>query len=109
MYKTKKEKLTAVICACLVCIFCSSCKSTSVYDNGRGTEEYRKTESEIRSGETELARTDTEIRRDTEELGEALSRLDRAVEESKGIESELGEILQRIRERGTIEVDRYKQ
>lgn len=84
---------------------CSSCKSTNIYDNGRGTEEYRETEREIRDGETELAVTDTEIKRDAEEIGESLTRLNGAVEGSKNVERELGEILQRIRERGTIETD----
>lgn len=93
------EKIKFIIFITISILFIG-CKSTELLsDNGERITEYRELQSEIRTGETDLAITGTEIENSSRELGEGIRNLEQSIRESKTDEQELGEILQRIRER----------
>lgn len=112
------EKKFFIFVFIIFCLFSVGCKSTRVLsDNRIGIDDYREFQSEIRDGETKLAvsgerisndatsitETSAEIRQSSEELGEQLNGIEITIRESENIEQELGEILQRIRERQLTE------
>lgn len=102
----------------IMSIICISCKSTKILpDNGTGIEQYRELQSEIRDGETDIVitserisndstdikQTSSEIRESSDQLGEQLTELEQSIRESETDEQEIGEILQRIRNREITE------
>jgi hypothetical protein len=90
---------TILFCAAL-CLFtrCSSAGAL-VSDIGIGVEEYRRIQTEQRKGETELAVTGAKLEYESRETRSELSELERSISASQRAEPEIGNIIQRIRER----------
>jgi len=96
------------ILICVVLLFSllylfSSCASAAnaemVSDNGIGAYEYRRVQTQQREGEAELAVTGTRLEIESREIRAGLGELERSIVESQGTEQEIGDILQRVRER----------
>ena len=93
----KNEK---ILCIIFSCILFASCNSTRVLSGDpAGTREHRELENEIRAGETELAITGTEIKNTSNRITESVNELEQSIENSKGNEQEITDIIQSIRGR----------
>lgn len=94
-----------IVCSCFV-----SCNSTRyISDNSERDREYRETMSEIRTGETELVITSKDIEQSVNGIIGTSENIENSIKESTNFESDIREILQRVRDRKITDNDEYSE